>query len=90
MLKRIEVWMPGFNTYREISSISNFLDFQSRRASLRYRDKDGKVKHLHTLNGSGVAVGRCLAAIMENYQTEDGKIKIPEVLKKYMGGIDEI
>ncbi len=86
----VEVWMPGFNTYREISSISNFLDFQSRRASLRYRDKSGKVKHLHTLNGSGVAVGRCLAAIMENYQTKDGKVRIPEVLKKYMGGIDEI
>ncbi len=86
----VEVWMPGFNTYREISSISNFLDFQARRASLRYRDKDGKVKHLHTLNGSGVAVGRCLAAIMENYQTKDGKVRVPEVLKKYMGGMDEI
>lgn len=86
----IEVWFPSYDTYREISSISNFLDFQARRAMLRYRDEEGKVKYLHTLNGSGIPTGRCLAAILENNQTEDGKIRIPKVLQPYMGGLSEI
>ncbi|MCK4837642.1 MAG: serine--tRNA ligase [Desulfobulbaceae bacterium] len=80
----IEVWLPAQNTYREISSCSNFLDFQARRGGIRYRPKDSKKSKLvHTLNGSGLAVGRTLAAIFENYQREDGTIKIPEVLKPY-------
>lgn len=79
----LEVWLPGQNKYREISSISNTRDFQSRRAKIRY--KDGKKNVLtHTLNGSSLAVGRTLVAIMENYQNEDGSVRIPEVLKKYM------
>ena len=79
----LEVWLPGQNKYREISSISNTRDFQSRRAKIRY--KDGKKNILaHTLNGSSLAVGRTLVAIMENYQNEDGSVRIPEVLKKYM------
>jgi seryl-tRNA synthetase len=80
----IEVWLPGQNRYREISSISNTLDFQARRAKIRYKDTDGKNKLVHTLNGSSLAVGRTLIAIMENYQQSDGSITIPEVLKKYM------
>lgn len=80
----IEVWMPSYGRYVEISSCSNFGDFQARRANLKYRDKDGKVKLLHTLNGSGLAVGRTFAAILENYQNEDGTVTIPEVLKNYM------
>lgn len=81
----IEVWMPGLNKYREISSCSNCLDFQARRMNAKYRDKDGNNVFLHTLNGSGLAVGRTIAAIMENYQTEDGRIIIPDVLIDYMG-----
>lgn len=80
----VEVWMPSYGRYVEISSCSNFEDFQARRANLRYRDEDGKVKYLHTLNGSGLAVGRTFAAVLENYQNEDGSITIPEVLKPYM------
>lgn len=80
----IEVWMPSYNRYVEISSCSNFVDYQARRANLRYRDEDGKVQFLHTLNGSGLAVGRTFAAILENYQNEDGSITIPEVLRPYM------
>ena len=80
----IEVWMPSYGRYVEISSCSNFGDFQARRANLKYRDEDGKVKLLHTLNGSGLAVGRTFAAILENYQNEDGTVTIPEVLKNYM------
>jgi len=80
----IEVWMPAQNKYREISSCSNFLDFQARRGGIRYRPKEGKKSQLvHTLNGSGLAVGRTLAAIFENFQQEDGTIKVPEVLKPY-------
>lgn len=79
----LEVWLPGQNKYREISSISNTRDFQARRAKIRYK-KDGKNVLAHTLNGSSLAVGRALIAIMENYQTEDGSIEIPEVLRKYM------
>lgn len=87
----LEVWIPAQNTYREISSCSNTEDFQARRAQIRYRDEaDGKVKLLHTLNGSGLAVGRTVAAILENYQNEDGSVTIPEVLRPYMGGIDII
>ena len=87
----LEVWIPAQNAYREISSCSNTEDFQARRAQIRYRDEaDGKVKLLHTLNGSGLAVGRTVAAILENYQNEDGSVTIPEVLRPYMGGVDVI
>ena len=81
----IEVWMPSYDSYKEISSCSNFGDYQARRANIRYRDKDGKVRFVHTLNGSGLAVGRTFAAIVENFQQEDGTIIIPEVLRKYTG-----
>lgn len=80
----IEVWMPSYNRYVEISSCSNFVDFQARRANLKFRDEDGKVKLVHTLNGSGLAVGRTFAAILENYQNEDGSVTVPEVLKSYL------
>jgi seryl-tRNA synthetase len=80
----IEVWLPGQNTYREISSCSNFLDFQARRAGIRYRPKGEKKSRLvHTLNGSGLAVGRTLLAILENYQQPDGSVEVPKVLKPY-------
>ncbi len=85
----IEVWLPGQNMYREISSCSVCGDFQARRMNARYRAKDG-VRHVHTLNGSGVAVGRALVAVMENYQQEDGSILVPDVLKPYMGGMTKI
>lgn len=87
----IEVWMPSYNRYVEISSCSNFEEFQSRRANIKYKDdiKD-KAKYVHTLNGSGVAVGRTTAAILENYQQEDGSIIVPEVLRPYMNGIEII
>ncbi|HEY8892247.1 MAG TPA: serine--tRNA ligase [Clostridium sp.] len=82
----IEVWMPSYNKYVEISSCSNFEDFQARRANIRYKDdKKDKAKYIHTLNGSGVAVGRALAAVLENYQNEDGSVTIPKVLLPYMG-----
>jgi len=86
----IEVWLPGQNMYREISSCSVCGDFQARRMNARYRAKDGKPAFVHTLNGSGVAVGRALIAVMETYQQEDGSILVPEVLKPYMGGITKI
>ena len=86
----LEVWIPAQNTYREISSCSNCEDFQARRAQIRYRDEDGKVNLLHTLNGSGLAVGRTVAAILENYQNEDGSVTVPEVLRPYMGGLEVI
>lgn len=86
----LEVWLPAQNTYREISSCSNCEDFQARRAQIRYRDEDGKVQLLHTLNGSGLAVGRTVAAILENYQNEDGSITVPEILRPYMGGLEVI
>lgn len=83
----IEVWMPSYNRYVEISSCSNFEDFQARRAGIKYRkDAKDKPKFVHTLNGSGVAVGRTVAAILENYQNEDGSVTVPEVLVPYMGG----
>lgn len=81
----LEVWMPSYNSYKEISSCSNFGDFQARRANIRFRRKDGTVDFVHTLNGSGLAVGRTLAAICENFQTKDGHIIVPEVLRKYTG-----
>ena len=86
----IEAWLPGQDTYREISSVSVCGDFQARRMDARFRDKDGKVRHVHTLNGSGVAVGRALIAVMENYQQEDGSIAIPSVLQPYMKGLTSI
>ena len=87
----LEVWMPSYNRYVEISSCSNFEDFQARRANLRYRREDnGKLEYVHTLNGSGLAVGRTFAAILENFQQEDGSILIPEALRPYMGNIDVI
>jgi seryl-tRNA synthetase len=86
----IEVWLPGQDTYREISSVSVCGDFQARRMEARFRDKDGKVRHVHTLNGSALAVGRTLIAVIENYQQEDGSIVVPEVLQPYMGGLKVI
>ncbi|MCB2109085.1 MAG: serine--tRNA ligase, partial [Rhodobacteraceae bacterium] len=88
----LEVWLPGQNTYREISSCSNARDYQARRMNARYKaegDKKG-TRFVHTLNGSGLAVGRTLVAVMENYQNEDGSIRVPDVLKPYMGGLDVI
>ena len=86
----LEVWLPGQNTYREISSCSNFEDFQARRANIRFKAQGGKPQFVHTLNGSGLAVGRTLVAILENYQREDGSVAIPKVLQNYMGGRTEI
>jgi len=85
----IEVWLPGQGMYREISSCSNCGEFQARRMNARYRSKDG-VRHVHTLNGSGVAVGRALIAVMENYQDDKGTIVVPDALKSYMGGVTKI
>ncbi len=87
----IEAWLPGQEAYREISSCSNFEDFQARRASIRFRrEEGGKVEFVHTLNGSGLAVGRTLVAVLENYQQADGSVVIPEALRPYMGGVDRI
>jgi len=87
----LEVWLPSQNTYREISSCSNCTDFQARRMQARWRNPDsGKPELVHTLNGSGVAVGRALVAVMENYQQEDGSIAVPKVLQPYMGGAERI
>lgn len=86
----IEVWLPAQNKYREISSISNCWDFQARRANIRYRNAENKPEFAHTLNGSGLAVGRTVVAIMENYQQADGSIKVPDVLIPYMGGQEYI
>lgn len=86
----IEVWLPGQNIYREISSCSNFENFQARRAKIRYRKSGNKVDFVHTLNGSGLAVGRTVMAVMENYQNADGSITIPEALRPYMHGITRI
>jgi seryl-tRNA synthetase len=87
----LEVWLPGQNTYREISSCSNCEDFQARRAQIRYRkEKKGRPIFVHTLNGSGLAVGRTLVAVLENYQQKDGSVDIPEVLRPYMGGLERI
>ncbi len=87
----IEVWMPSYDRYLEISSCSNFEDYQARRANIRFRpEPKGKAQFVHTLNGSGLAVGRTLAAILENYQQEDGTVVIPEALRPYMGGLEKI
>lgn len=87
----LEVWLPSQDTYREISSVSNCEDFQARRLQARFRAKgEKKPQLLHTLNGSGLAVGRCLIAVMENHQNEDGSITVPEVLRPYMGGVERI
>ena len=86
----LEVWLPSYDDYKEISSCSNYLDFQARRLGIRYRPGDGgKPRFVHTLNGSGLAVGRTFAAIIENYQNEDGSVTVPEVLRQYMG-VDRI
>jgi seryl-tRNA synthetase len=87
----IEVWLPGQNRFREISSCSNCGDFQARRMNARYRPKDSKsTRFVHTLNGSGLAVGRTLVAILENYQEPDGSIRVPDALRPYMGGMEKI
>jgi seryl-tRNA synthetase len=86
----LEVWLPGQNKYREISSCSNCEAFQARRMQARFRDAQGKPQLVHTLNGSGVAVGRALVAVMENYQRADGGIDVPEALRRYMGGVTSI
>jgi len=86
----IEVWLPGQGRYREISSVSRCGDFQARRMDARYRDAGGKIRHVHTLNGSGVAVGRALIAVMETYQNADGSVTVPSALAPYMGGIARI
>jgi seryl-tRNA synthetase len=87
----LEVWLPGQQRYREISSCSNFEDFQARRMQARWRNPEtGKPELVHTINGSGLAVGRTLVAVMENYQQADGSIQVPAVLQDYMGGIDVI
>ena len=81
----IEVWMPSYNRYVEISSCSNYVDFQARRANIKFRDADKKTRFVHTLNGSGLAIGRTTAAVIENFQNEDGSVTVPEVLRKYIG-----
>ena len=86
----LEVWLPGQNTYREISSCSNCEAFQARRMGTRYKGVDGKPHYVHTLNGSGLAVGRTLVAVLENYQNADGSVTVPEVLRPYMGGVDKL
>ena len=87
----IEVWLPGQGKYREISSCSICGDFQARRMNARYRPTEGKAtKYVHTLNGSGVAVGRALVAVLENYQNQDGSVTVPDVLRRYMGGLETI
>ena len=87
----LEVWLPGQQKYREISSCSNFNDYQARRMQARWRNPEtGKPELLHTVNGSGLAVGRTLVAVLENYQQADGRIKVPEVLKGYMNNLEYI
>lgn len=87
----LEVWIPSYNSYREISSCSNFESFQARRANIRFRREPGsKPEYVHTLNGSGLALGRTVAAILENYQDADGSVRIPKALQGYMGGIERI
>jgi seryl-tRNA synthetase len=84
----LEVWLPAQNTYREISSCSNCEAFQARRMQARFRNAQGKPELVHTLNGSGLAVGRTLVAVLENYQNADGSITVPEALRSYMGGLE--
>ena len=84
----LEVWLPAQNTYREISSCSNCEAFQARRMGTRFKDENGRTQYVHTLNGSGLAVGRTLVAVLENYQNADGSVTVPEVLRPYMGGVE--
>jgi seryl-tRNA synthetase len=84
----LEVWLPAQGTYREISSVSNCEAFQARRLQARFKSAKGKNELVHTLNGSGLAVGRALVAVLENYQREDGSVEVPEVLRPYMGGAE--
>ena len=86
----IEVWLPGQETFREISSCTNFTDFQARRANIKYRDGEKKTRFAHTLNGSGLPLGRTLVAVLENYQQEDGSVLVPEALRPYMRGVEKI
>ena len=86
----LEVWLPAQNTYREISSCSNFEAFQARRMMARFKNTMGKTELLHTINGSGLAVGRTLVAILENYQNADGSVTVPEALLPYMGGVNRL
>ena len=86
----LEVWVPAQNTYREISSCSNCEDFQARRMKARFKDENGKNRLVHTLNGSGLAVGRTLVAVLENHQNADGSINIPAALRPYLGGLEKL
>ena len=86
----LEVWLPAQNTYREISSCSNCEDFQARRMLTRFKDEQGKNRLVHTLNGSGLAVGRTLVAVLENYQNADGSVTVPAVLRPYLGGVETL
>src|SRR5690606_9867528 len=86
----IELWVPLENTYREIASTSYFHDFQTRRLNIRYKDNEGKLQYAHSLNGTAIPTPRILVSLVENYQTEDGSVRIPEVLKPYMGGLSAI
>jgi seryl-tRNA synthetase len=86
----LEVWLPAQNTYREISSVSNCEAFQARRLQARFKNAQGKNEWVHTLNGSGLAVGRTLVAVLENYQNADGSVTIPEALRPYMGGLTQL
>jgi seryl-tRNA synthetase len=86
----IEVWLPAQNAYREISSCSNFEAYQARRMQARFRNDKGKPEHVHTLNGSGLAVGRTLVAILENYQNADGSVTVPDALRPYMNGQEKL
>jgi seryl-tRNA synthetase len=83
----LEAWAPGVDKWLEVSSCSNFTDFQARRLNTRFRDADGKVKFVHTLNGSGLALPRTVIAILENYQQADGSVVVPEALRSYLGGL---
>jgi seryl-tRNA synthetase len=86
----LEVWLPAQETYREISSVSNCEAFQARRLHARFKNAQAKNELVHTLNGSGLAVGRTLVAVLENYQNADGSVTVPEVLRRYMGGVEAI
>ena len=86
----LEVWLPAQDTYREISSCSNCEDFQARRMGTRYKDANGKTHYVHTLNGSGLAVGRTLVAVLENYQNADGSVTVPEALRPFMDGVEKL
>ena len=86
----VEVWAPGCGEWLEVSSVSNVTDFQARRANIKYKDADGRKNYVHTLNGSGLGMPRALISVMETYQQRDGSIRVPEVLKPWMGGLETI